>query len=358
MEILESFGSRPAACLSRQPIRILFLSALPMFASLRRAAVSQRMSPHMYSARSFGSSSAPIIVGARLPSAAQSSSAASSPAADRVLRALAAESLAQRRTYESLFREHGAASHKALHWDSAEGQTRRFDALLELLREPVSDADASANTAAAPAADTAANGVILLDVGCGLGDLVSHVHTRHHQEQLDRRASAALAPSALASEAALPAPALAKLPARIDVLGVDIVAEFVAAARARHPHAHFLCRDLFSIPSDEATDALRDAAVELRRRQTHVLVSSPTALPAALVADLAPTHADAASGAIDYGICSGMFAFGTERFFVRALRLLVPQMRRGFAFNIHETQDDRFLKLSRKVLHVFVWCTL
>jgi hypothetical protein len=50
-----------------------------------------------------------------------------------------------------------------------------------------------------------------------------------------------------------------------------------------------------------------------------------------------------------------MFAFGTERFFARALRLLVPQMRRGFAFNIHETQDDRFLKLSRKVPRVFDW---
>jgi len=56
-------------------------------------------------------------------------------------------------------------------------------------------------------------GLALLDVGCGLGDLLAYLESRN---------------------------------LRLEYTGVDLLEEMVQAARQRHPHGRFVCADVFS----------------------------------------------------------------------------------------------------------------
>ena len=145
----------------------------------------------------------------------------------------------------------------------------------------------------------------LLDLGCGLGDLAAHIQTRRDAQQ-----------TLLTQQPRFPL---------THVVGVDIVPEFIAHASARHPQHSFLCRDLLQLPATEVRVLLSEACSRASGGE---------------VAE--------ANSSIDFGVCSGMFAFGSERFFQRTLRLIVPLMRRAFAFNIHENEDARFLQMPRQ----------
>jgi hypothetical protein len=230
---------------------------------------------------------------------------ASSEAPDRLLSAFAAESRHQRTVYQALLREHGNETYRTLHWDSEEGQTKRFDALLNIM----------ANRPKSPSGCTT-----VMDLGSGLGDLSKHLHARLERQQQ---------PGFVAS-ATLPV-----LPTDIGVVGVDIIPEFCDLAATRHPQSVFLCRDLLQLPPAQARLLLRESAAKVTQL-TKGIIASGDAEGSNEVADL------------DYGVCSGMFAFGSERFMTRMLRLVVPLVRRGFAFNIHESEDTRFLKLPRQ----------
>jgi SAM-dependent methyltransferase len=232
------------------------------------------------------------------------------------------DSSKQRIIYQKLFREHGD-NHKSLHWDSEEGQWRRFDALLQIAGFSVSIPSSLSETPSTPITAEKLSSISptshhqypsdklqsVLDLGCGLGDLVQHSHFKrglHH----------------------------------LCFIGVDIVPEFIDAARAKYPshQAHFVCRDLSTMTSDAIKQMLAHEETELRRQQQSLLIASSSSNSSR---NLSP--------GVDFGICSGMFAFGSRRFFEKTMKRVMPSIREGFAFNIHETTDERFLQLTREV---------
>jgi hypothetical protein len=56
---------------------------------------------------------------------------------------------------------------------------------------------------------------------------------------------------------------------------------------------------------------------------------------------------------VDWVLASGIFAFGSRAFFHTMVTHSVGMARRGFVFNIHETEDTRFLLLSREEARLF-----
>jgi SAM-dependent methyltransferase len=101
--------------------------------------------------------------------------------------------------YTRLLSEHGI-SPRALDWGSATSQRRRFDVLVEI-------------------ADLRAASV--LDVGCGVGDLVSVLNERY---------------------------------ANLRYAGYDLTPAMVAVAATRFPNAHFEIRDIVTDPPGHAFD--------------------------------------------------------------------------------------------------------
>lgn len=97
----------------------------------------------------------------------------------------------------------GRRNHEVLDWSDAAAQQARFAALVDNV----------------PLA-----GKSILDVGCGLGDLLAYLAGR----DIDCRYT-----------------------------GADIVPEMIAAARQRHPEARFVCLDIF------AEDALAPGAFDV-----------------------------------------------------------------------------------------------
>ena len=87
-------------------------------------------------------------------------------------------------------------------WRSVYGQEVRFEELLSVI-------------------ETDIDGLSILDVGCGLGDLFSYLRRRGD---------------------------------KVDYLGVDILPEMVDEARVRHPEARFEVRDILSQPPEETFD--------------------------------------------------------------------------------------------------------
>ena len=105
-------------------------------------------------------------------------------------------------SYRRTFEQYGNAP-EAVQW-SAEGQRWRFDKLLEI----------------APS-DGELQGKRLLEIGCGLGHLYSHIREGVGQ---------------------------------VDYTGIDIVPEMIVHAQVAHPDAVFECRDIFQNPITESFD--------------------------------------------------------------------------------------------------------
>lgn len=125
----------------------------------------------------------------------------------------------QRRIYMRLMREHGgwreATPHCVHHWGSVQGQTRRFEVLLEL------------------AGPRKLRGASVADVGCGCGDLLAF----------------------LRRNGATPR----------EYVGYDIVPEMVAQAHARfgttEPGVAFECRDLALRPTNRSFDFVLSSGI-------------------------------------------------------------------------------------------------
>lgn len=103
--------------------------------------------------------------------------------------------------YRRLFDRHGPTL-ASLDWGSAEGQRRRFEVIAEL-------GDFS--------------GASVLDVGCGLGDLLGWFRVRGVD---------------------------------VDYTGIDLVREMVESARDRHAGARFEQLDLLAVEPDDAAGLL------------------------------------------------------------------------------------------------------
>ncbi len=88
--------------------------------------------------------------------------------------------------------DQGSLDHEKLGWESREAQFRRFDVLLDTLVSP---------------------GISILDVGCGLGNLLDACHMKNME---------------------------------VDYTGVDIIPDMILKARQRHPDAQWYCCDIFS----------------------------------------------------------------------------------------------------------------
>jgi hypothetical protein len=116
------------------------------------------------------------------------------------LHPLASESVQQRATYEKLHHVFGD-SYESLHWDSQEGQHARFAAL----------ADAAGLLVPQTGSKEGPSSVSLLDLGCGLGHLAHFLY--QHPSWCGRP---------------------------LQLVGVDIVPEFVSAAAAAHPQHEFV----------------------------------------------------------------------------------------------------------------------
>lgn len=105
----------------------------------------------------------------------------------------------QNEIYETLFKKHGY-SPLSLHWSNAKNQRNRFDALLGI-------------------GDL--NHKSVLDIGCGFGDLLSH---------LKRNGIVC------------------------NYTGYDVVEDFIKVARQMHPDAPFELRNVLSDPSEKKFD--------------------------------------------------------------------------------------------------------
>jgi 2-polyprenyl-3-methyl-5-hydroxy-6-metoxy-1,4-benzoquinol methylase len=107
----------------------------------------------------------------------------------------------QRVTYEKLHHMFGD-SYQSLHWDSQDGQVARFAALLGATGLSASDS---------PSVEYPSSSVTLLDLGCGLGHLAQFLHQH---------------------------PSACKRP--IELVGIDIVQQFVNTAAVAHPQHEFV----------------------------------------------------------------------------------------------------------------------
>ena len=91
-------------------------------------------------------------------------------------------------------------------------------------------------------------------------------------------------------------------------IGYDIIKEFVTIAQQQNPSHNFFCENILKNPPDEK---------------------------------------------FDFVFSSGIYAFGNQTFFREMTKLAFLLSRKGYAFNIHESQGKKFLKLDRKEAYQF-----
>lgn len=171
--------------------------------------------------------------------------------------------------YARAFRAHGATA-KGVDWgEKAADLALRYDKMAAVM--PAGEADP----------------VSLLDVGCGFGGLCDHLLARN---------------------------------IAADYTGIDVVADMIGAARARHPQARFILGDIL-------------AANEL--------------------------------GQYDYVVCNGILtqkldapAAEMDAFAAALIRRMFALCRKGIAFNVMTTKVNYFANnlYYRNPAELFAWC--
>ncbi len=109
-----------------------------------------------------------------------------------------------------------------------------------------------------------------------------------------------------------------------------------------------------SIPEASRLVAQALHRVALKRSVAESALHGRSRHDAAIVkATRTPEPVAATPPVVDWVMASGIFAFGSRAFFHTVVTHAVAMARCGFVFNVHETEDARFLRLPRQDAQLF-----